>query len=985
MTETGKRKGQGKTRHGGARDKIAQTYLGLWGSPASQQRARERIDWLAENAQGRKVLDGGCSEGILAVLLGRAGFDVTGVDIQGEAVRYARELLQKESAEVRKRVRFIEGDIFVVPLADGSFDTVVLGEILEHIDEPQRLISRAFALLKPGGRLLITTPFGYHPDEDHRHSFVLSDLAALLRNRCVPEDLSVTDHYIRFMGCFRKPTPKDRRAWSPAGILRETERAVMASQKYLRERLAGKEKRADDTLKLLEAERRRSSEFRETAEEMEKDRARLISSTKKNMERLNGLISNLQQKIVAAKDERDRLSNSLLKEQKKGEKEKAELRKEIQEWEQERATLRGAVEENRTLHRRLDDLVRSRNQVLAGSRRLRSDLADIRESIGFRAGETISAALLKPGREMVLLPLRLLGLFREGLEKIRKSKSPAVAETSLRLPSGRTISLPLKTNSPQYLFPVRAGIDFSFPGNRSGYLTTKDSTNFDAPGGGSIPGLEAGHDYVLSGSLRMKKGRATVWVIEHGRNGQVRKHRLGPGTEDFELPFRTGKDYLSACIAFRLEGEGTVPLEGFEIRTSRPGVERRLKGTGGQPEKATGEPVLAFPATGEEKPERENSVIIRRTAAFTGSRPSSGYLFFCTNGAGLGHITRSLAVARRLRRQDSAVPIIFLTTSQALELFTREEMAAYHIPPYSHLNRHLGTIREWHDLLREKIRWIAENHGPDTFVFDGVSIYSGLFEALLDGPFQYKAMILRVRNKHSQIFQDPGRFSCFDTVLIAGEAGMGADPVDILPPQARELPCRFVSPIIYLDKEELLHRKEARWLLRIPSGKTAVYVQLGAGRINRIDDIRRRILSHLKKRKDVEVILAESPIADWSQNGEEDCRVIRSYPNALYFNGIDLAVTATGYNTFHELMHYGIPSVQIPNAETGTDDQVLRAQIARDAGAVLAVTDLSQLENTLDRALQPDIRAALAETARLYVPENGAAAAAALLQSGGRP
>ena len=66
---------------------------------------------MADQAQGQRVLDVGCSEGVLEVLLARRGFDVTGVDIDAVALECARHLLVNEPEEVSARVRFIQGDL----------------------------------------------------------------------------------------------------------------------------------------------------------------------------------------------------------------------------------------------------------------------------------------------------------------------------------------------------------------------------------------------------------------------------------------------------------------------------------------------------------------------------------------------------------------------------------------------------------------------------------------------------------------------------------------------------------------------------------------------------------------------------------------------------------------------------------------------------------------------------------------------------------
>ena len=77
------------------------------------------------------MLDVGCSEGILEVLLARRGIAVTGIDIDPGAIDFARRLLAKESEEVRERVKFVQGDFIGTRPVIGLFDTVVMGELLE--------------------------------------------------------------------------------------------------------------------------------------------------------------------------------------------------------------------------------------------------------------------------------------------------------------------------------------------------------------------------------------------------------------------------------------------------------------------------------------------------------------------------------------------------------------------------------------------------------------------------------------------------------------------------------------------------------------------------------------------------------------------------------------------------------------------------------------------------------------------------------------
>ena len=161
--------------HEHVRDKVAQVYLGILDWGATSDVLRRRIDWMANEARGPRVLDVGCSEGILELLLARRGLDVTGVEVNPDALDFARELLAGEPEEVCARARLIHGDFIEARPVTGLFDTVVLGEILEHLHDPGALLNRSLEYLHPGGRVVITTPFGLLPHEDHHQTFCLTD------------------------------------------------------------------------------------------------------------------------------------------------------------------------------------------------------------------------------------------------------------------------------------------------------------------------------------------------------------------------------------------------------------------------------------------------------------------------------------------------------------------------------------------------------------------------------------------------------------------------------------------------------------------------------------------------------------------------------------------------------------------------------------------------------------------------------------------
>ena len=222
---------------------------------------RRRIDWMAGQTQGQRVLDVGCNEGILEILLARRGFDVTGVDIDATALEFARHLLANEPEEVGARVRLIHGDLARTVLAVDPFDTVVIGEVLEHLEDPTALLDRSLEFVRPEGRVVITTPLGFRPGEDHRQTFCLSGFLALLKPRCSLELLQVEDGYIRVVG---RVSTAGREFWEQFDVdrvMRMAETALVASQRRLYRKIDGLDRRKKQLKRQVQAGTEKTARF----------------------------------------------------------------------------------------------------------------------------------------------------------------------------------------------------------------------------------------------------------------------------------------------------------------------------------------------------------------------------------------------------------------------------------------------------------------------------------------------------------------------------------------------------------------------------------------------------------------------------------------------------------------------------------------------------------------------------------------------------
>jgi glycosyltransferase involved in cell wall biosynthesis/SAM-dependent methyltransferase len=220
-------------------DRIAELYHGEIMTEETAEIARRRIHWICSQCAGQTVLDIGCSQGITAVLLAREGVQVTGLDTQTEAIRYAQAATDRELPAVRQRLRWIVGDLSHPALLGQTFDTLLLGEVIEHQALPARFLERALLYARPGTRVVLTTPFGLHPHPDHkvelfpRHLHVYAE-----KCRLVIEHMEVVDGYMRMTACVQSDHAGGP-SMSADQLLSLTQDGALASQTALYGRLDG--------------------------------------------------------------------------------------------------------------------------------------------------------------------------------------------------------------------------------------------------------------------------------------------------------------------------------------------------------------------------------------------------------------------------------------------------------------------------------------------------------------------------------------------------------------------------------------------------------------------------------------------------------------------------------------------------------------------------------------------------------------------------
>ena len=179
----------------------------------------ERGELIADlvGGPGLAVLDLGCRTGALTQYYA-SGNDVTGVDVDSDALERARKRLGIETVWADAEDS--------LPFEDSRFDVVVMGEVLEHLADPASAVANVRRVLRPGGHFVGSVPNAFRlknrlrflrglpPEHDptHLQLFSPAKLRALLRDF---EDVEVRYEVGRF-------TPLQRRLLANVQVFRAT-------------------------------------------------------------------------------------------------------------------------------------------------------------------------------------------------------------------------------------------------------------------------------------------------------------------------------------------------------------------------------------------------------------------------------------------------------------------------------------------------------------------------------------------------------------------------------------------------------------------------------------------------------------------------------------------------------------------------------------------------------------------------------------------
>ncbi|MBZ4186049.1 bifunctional 2-polyprenyl-6-hydroxyphenol methylase/3-demethylubiquinol 3-O-methyltransferase UbiG [Thermomonas sp. RSS23] len=115
-----------------------------------------RLGYVAQRVplMGVAALDVGCGGGLLSEALAKAGANVTAIDLAPNLLKVAR--LHGLESGIKVDYRQVAVDVLADELPAG-FDVITCMEMLEHVPDPGAIVEACARLLKPGGRLFLST------------------------------------------------------------------------------------------------------------------------------------------------------------------------------------------------------------------------------------------------------------------------------------------------------------------------------------------------------------------------------------------------------------------------------------------------------------------------------------------------------------------------------------------------------------------------------------------------------------------------------------------------------------------------------------------------------------------------------------------------------------------------------------------------------------------------------------------------------------
>jgi UDP-N-acetylglucosamine:LPS N-acetylglucosamine transferase len=346
-----------------------------------------------------------------------------------------------------------------------------------------------------------------------------------------------------------------------------------------------------------------------------------------------------------------------------------------------------------------------------------------------------------------------------------------------------------------------------------------------------------------------------------------------------------------------------------------------------------------------------------------------------SNGVGAGHLIRASAIARELHKD--ARPIIFSMAYSVVEVASALNLECEYVPGR---DKGLMVKKKWDRYLRDRLVALIDETDAKVVTFDGVVPYAGIVAAKFARPHINLVWIRRgMWQRKPQGVLLGLQSKLMDYVIEPGDVARDADSG----PTKSRAEALLMKPVSLYDQSKAFSRHKACEVMGVNPEKPVVLVQMGIGNT----DLNQRISAVFKglaSWSDVQIVMAREPK---DENGKSllpenmTVTVIRHFPLADLLHGFDAAICAAGYNSVHENIPAGLPTLFIPN-NRGTDDQRARAMWCADNGLALYADNdsLEEIEHQSAKLAFPLLRQQLISQCQQVTLFSGASDIAELIR-----
>ena len=122
---------------------------------------RKMLDWL-EPKEAERILVLHVGGGVLSLKIAEKGCEVYGIETSEHAIKHAKRLAKREKIACE----FVVGNAEDLPYPDGYFDKIVCSSSLEHFKEDIKALKEMHRVLKPNGKVVLTTDSFTYPISD---------------------------------------------------------------------------------------------------------------------------------------------------------------------------------------------------------------------------------------------------------------------------------------------------------------------------------------------------------------------------------------------------------------------------------------------------------------------------------------------------------------------------------------------------------------------------------------------------------------------------------------------------------------------------------------------------------------------------------------------------------------------------------------------------------------------------------------------------